>query len=134
MKTQLLCTFCDDHTLDTVVDQIQRTYNISFGMIYVLENTEIHGSLCCTYNVSVDSEVKSSIPEGTISLHRKKTTNTLYTINALNTLIMELNNGVLDKRFPIHWEDYKNMILVTAYGKLKKIPTTLREIISLEDM
>ena len=49
------------------------------------------------------------IPD-TISLHRKKNTNTLYTINALNDLIRELNAGKLDKTYPIKWENYKNSL------------------------
>jgi hypothetical protein len=39
----------------------------------------------CTYNV--DQPNINNIPENTILVHRKKETNTLYTINALNELI-----------------------------------------------
>lgn len=132
MKTQLLCTFCSEEQLETTIKKIIESYQIAFDSIYVLENTEVPTSLCCTYNVDLDFEESGlNIPESTISLHRKKSTNTLYTINALNLLVSELNNGIIDKDFKVPWENYKNVILVTAYGKLKKIPTKLRQIIDV---
>jgi hypothetical protein len=70
------------------------------------------------------------IPD-TISLHRKKHTNTLYTINALNDLIRELNNGKLDKSFSIEWENYKNSLLLTNDNGLNKIPTKIHTIVNV---
>jgi len=54
----------------------------------------------------------------TISINRKKESNTLYSINALNALISHLNNGVLDKSFIIDWSNYKNTLLLSQgeYG------------------
>lgn len=47
-----------------------------------------------------------------------------YTINALNSLICQENNGILDKNYPINWELYQNMILFLNKNKqLIKIPT-----------
>ena len=45
--------------------------------------------------------LRAKFPEATISLHRKKATNTLYTINALNMLVAELNGGKLDQNAEI---------------------------------
>jgi hypothetical protein len=132
-KTQLLCTFCSEEQLEDVLVKIVDLYEIAFDSIYVLENTAAPGSLCCTYNINADTQ-GAEVPESTISLHRKKATNTLYTINALNMLVSELNGGKEDKSFQIPWENYRNVILVTAYGKLKKIPTKLREIIKVQDI
>lgn len=47
-----------------------------------------------------------------IMVHQKRETNTIYTINALNELIMNLNNGILDKKYPIEWERYRNCALL----------------------
>ena len=69
--------------------------------------------------------------ENTILIHRKKHTNTLYTINALNELIADFNNGVIDKSFPIPWENFKNMVLVTNSDGLNKIPTRIYKIIKI---
>ena len=67
----------------------------------------------------------------TILVHRKKQTNTLYTINALNELIKSLNNGVLDKKFPIEWENYQNCILLIQTDGFNRIDTKIKEIITL---
>lgn len=134
MQTQLLCTFCSTNDLEKTLQHIVDTYEIAFDTIYVLENTENPDSFCCTYNINNDAPIRGDIPPATISLHRKKSTNTLYTINALNLLIAELNNGNVDKGFKVPWDDYKNTILVTAYNKLKKINTKLHKIVKLEEL
>jgi hypothetical protein len=133
-NTQLLCTFCTTETLDTTLKKIVDTYDIAFDTIYVLENLENPNSLCCTYNVDAEAPIRGDIPEATISLHRKKATNTLYTINALNLLIAELNGGHVDKGFKVPWDDFRNTILVTAYNKLKKITTKLNKIVKVSDV
>ena len=134
-NSTLLCTFTTEDMLQETLNKIVKSYDILFGTIYVLENTEDPSSICCTYNVNANSPLKTGeIPESTISLHRKKATNSHYTINALNLLVAELNEGKLDREFSIPWENYKNSILVTAYSKLKVIHTNLRGIIELTEM
>ena len=78
------------------------------------------------------AHISEDIPN-TISLHRKKQSNTLYTINALNEVIRELNNGILDKKFSIPWEDYQNSLLLTNDDGLNKIPTKIFKIINTKD-
>lgn len=133
-STQLLCTFCTADKLDDTLRKIVDTYTVAFDTIYVLENSEVENTFCCTYNIDTSAPIKSTVPEATISLHRKKASNTLYTINALNLLISELNGGKMDKNFKINWEDYKNTILVTAYNKLKKINTKLNKIVKISEL
>lgn len=133
MNTQLLCTFCRTEDLETTIEHIKASYEIAFNSIYVLENTDSQGSLCCTYNVTSTKLDLGKIPPSTISLHRKKSTNTLYTINALNLLVSDLNNGIPDPSFKVPWDNYRNTILVTAYGKLKTIPTKLVKIVKLDE-
>jgi len=129
METQLLCTFCKREELEETCKKITDKYKVVFDKIFVLQNVEDSTQLVLTYNV-VNADL-NDILESTISVHRKKQSNTIYTINALNKLIMENNNGILDKKFKIDWDTLQNVILVTAYGKLKKISTELDEIIHL---
>ena len=86
MKTQLLCTFTKRNKLNEVIDVIITCNDIVFNKVYVFQNENDHHQLICTYNVEYDEDFMQGIPD-TISLHRKKNTNTLYTINALNDLI-----------------------------------------------
>ncbi len=133
MKTQLLCTFATRSQLDVIIELIKECNDILYDKIYVFENMKDSSQLICTYSVEYDdSHVSEDIPN-TISLHRKKQSNTLYTINALNEVIRELNGGVLDKRFPIPWEDYHNSLLLTNDVGLNKIPTKIHRIINTKD-
>jgi hypothetical protein len=49
----------------------------------------------------------------TITINRKKDSETLYSINALNALIREQNNGVLDKTYRVDWGQFTNRLLLT---------------------
>ena len=62
----------------------------------------------------------------------KKHSNTLYTINALNECIKNLNNGVLDNKFIVPWENFKNMLMVTNSEGLNKINTRIFKIIKID--
>ena len=67
----------------------------------------------------------------TISIHRKKDSNTLYTVNALNAVIKNLNNGVLDKSFMVDWSRYENTLLLTNGDDLRRINLVLMKRIDL---
>ena len=82
-----------------------------------------------TYNVEQGNV--NELPENTILVHRKKDSNTLYTINALNELIKNLNGGVVDTKFPIEWQHYRNTILLTQHSELKQLRTKIYKIIEL---
>ena len=101
---------------------------IIFSKVYVLQNENNVNELICTYNVSTDGGIDYNKVEGTISLHRKKHSNTLYTINALNECIKNLNNGVLNQDFLIPWQNFKNMLLITNSDGLNKINTRIFKI------
>ena len=130
MKTQLLCTFTKRNIFNQTIDIIIRCNEIVFDKIYVFQNENEYNQLICTYNVEYDEDFVEGVPD-TISLHRKKNTNTLYTINALNDLIRELNGGKLDKSFPIEWENYRNSLLLTGDEGLNKIPTRIYTIVNV---
>ena len=133
MKTQLLCTFTQKNQLDDILKLIITCNDILYDKIYVFQNGNDSNQLICTYNVEYeDDHISEDIPN-TISLHRKKQSNTLYTINALNEVIRELNGGVLDKRFPIPWEDYQNSLLLTNDSGLNKIPTKIHSIVDTKN-
>jgi 2-polyprenyl-3-methyl-5-hydroxy-6-metoxy-1,4-benzoquinol methylase len=128
--SQLLCTFCDKNNLESTVQQIKNTYELVFNSIYVLENVDDEHQFILTYNVDSGVSPKGEIPASTISVHRKKHTNTIYTINAINKLIIG-KLGYLDTSYKIDWEELKNTILVTAYGSVKLVKTKLHQILKI---
>ena len=131
MKTQLLCTFTTQFNLEQSIRDITKHFKIVFDKIYVLQNEDKPKELICTYNVDQEDDIDFNKVKYTISLHRKKITNTLYTINALNELIKLINNGVLDTSYQVEWDMYKNMILISNKDGLSRIPTRILKIIDL---
>ena len=130
MNNKLYCTFTTLDAYEEVANTIQTSYVILFNKIFVLESLDGE-KIMLTYNVDMNNSSSESMVENTILVHRKKQTNTLYTINALNELIKSLNNGVLDKKFPIEWDNYKNCILLIQAEGFNRIDTKVKEIINI---
>jgi hypothetical protein len=132
MRTQLLCTFTSKEELRDTLQTIRETYHIVYNYIYILQNKGNLDELFITYNI--DTEYQPTYPlRDTILVHRKKQSNTLYTINALNELVKEENGGVLDKSFSVDWEKFKNSIIVTNTEGTKKISTRIFEVIEFNE-
>ena len=130
MNNRLYCTFIEPNEVEEVSKKIQSSYKVLFDKIFVLESLDGE-KIMLTYNVDLGNSNNEFAIGNTILVHRKKQTNTLYTINALNELIKSLNNGVLDKSYSINWDDYKNCILLIQADGYKKIDTKIKEIINL---
>lgn len=126
-KGQLLCTFSNLKNYQTEISAITKVYTIIGQRVYVLTNVDHPDEIFLTFN-----GVKSG--EGyyprTISVHRKKDFNVLYSINALNELVRIENAGKFSSQFNIPWDKYKNSLITTKDGKLKVTPTKLVKIFS----
>lgn len=129
MSNKLFCTFTPEQELESTLDLIRSKYNIMYDKIFVLY-IKSQDEYVCTYNVDFGNV--SNFLDNTILVHRKKESNTLYTINALNALIRELNDGELDNSYRVNWTDFKNCILLTKGAELKRINTKLHQIIDLK--
>jgi hypothetical protein len=129
MANKLFCTFSPKDGLEETLREINREYTILYRKIFVLASQDSEEYMC-TYNIEIEGGPTKILPN-TILLHRKKESNTLYTINALNTLIKSLNNGVLDSTYMINWPDYKNCILLTQGQDLKRLNTTIHKIVAV---
>ena len=128
LNNKLFCTFTPLEHLDGLLAHITSSYTIMYSKIFVL-HVKSNDEYVCTYNVEHGNV--SDLPENTILVHRKKDSNTLYTINALNELIKGLNNGIVDTRYPINWQHYKNTILLTQHDELKQLKTKIYKIVEL---
>ena len=130
MNNRLYCTFISLDDISKTIDKLKTSYVILFNKIFVLESLDGEKTML-TYNVDMGNTTGDFAVENTILVHRKKQTNTLYTINALNELIKTLNKGVLDKTFAINWDDYRNCILLVQTEGFNRIDTKVKEIINL---
>ena len=128
LNNKLFCTFTKLEDIDNLVNNITSLYSIMYNKLFVLQ---VKGSdeYVVTYNI--DQGNITSIPENTILVHRKKESNTLYTINALNELIKQLNNGVVDTKYKVEWNHYRNSILLTQHNDFKQLQTKIFKVIEL---
>jgi hypothetical protein len=129
IQKQLLCTFSDSNKYLSVVDEIKKTYEMADNKIFVFANEKNLREIYLTFNIvkNIDSKIKYP---NTISVHRKKQTNTLYTLNAMNRLIEDENNGVFDKTFQLNWDLYKNSIILVADPGVKIVGLKLFSVFS----
>jgi hypothetical protein len=126
--TQLLCTFSSIRSYQKDIDALAKYYMIDGNRVYVLQNAANLDDLFLTYNV-----VKSAgifYPK-TISVHRKKDVNVIYSINALNELVKLENDGEFSAQVDISWDKYRNSLITTKDGKLKITSTKLLTIFRL---
>lgn len=129
LMQKLFCTFSPKSELDDTIRKINKEYSILYKKIFVLSSPE-SDEYMCSYNIDF-KETSVVILPNTILLHRKKETNTLYTINALNTLIKKLNNNILDTSYIINWNNYKNCILLTQGNDIKRLNTIIHKVVAI---
>ena len=122
-----MCTFAHKTNLDIVTEYIKQNFEIPEKRIFIFANHSKRNELYCTFN----AEDNGHRGKNTISIHRKKETNTLYTVNALNAIIRKTNNGVLDKKFIINWPIYENSLMLNDGNDVRHIHLNLFKRIDL---
>jgi hypothetical protein len=135
--TLLLATFCKARNVRTTIDLITDSFEVVGGKVFVLQDESDRYKKILTYNIVKDEIIFSDVIKNTISLHRKKEVNSLYTLNALNEVVKLQNNGVLDPKFSVEWEEFRNTLLVTykeedGDQKLRRVDTRLISIVNVD--
>ena len=128
MRTQLLCTFTTESSFEGLLTKIFDGYELFSRKIFILK-LEPSKELVISYNI-VPNKTKSFLPNS-IMVHRKKESNTMYTINALNRLIKDLNGGKEDKKYQVDWNNYKNSMILTDGDGFKIMTTKLFRIVDV---
>ena len=127
MNNKLYCTFIEEEEVDAIIDEITGEYEVLFNKIFILSSVD-EDKLMLTYNIDIPTGNHNLHLPNTILVHRKKQTNTLYTINALNEVIKYLNNDILDTSYQVDWNKFRNSLLLTRPGGFKKVRTRLKDI------
>ena len=133
MNTQLLCLFTTKEEIDIAQEFVLKNYTLTNPNVFILENKSKLEEAFITFNVEkgsapIDSQWK------TILVHRKKQSNTIYTINALNEVVKSKTGGIVDNSYMIDWEEFKNCILTTSNLGYKKIPTKVFKSFNTENL
>jgi hypothetical protein len=133
MNTQLLCLFTTKEELDKSLEFVLNQYILTNPNVFVLESKTNVGELYITFNVEKGSSAINSAWK-TILVHRKKQSNTIYTINALNEVVKSKTGGMLDNTYQLEWDEYKNCIITTSPTGYKKIPTKVFKSINIDNL
>ena len=132
----LLATFLNSESDDQIlaeVETIASTANLVNDYIFLLRDKENPARKIITYNVEANKPRNPSGRLFTLRVHRKKQTNTLYTINALNTAIAKEHNGQTGKHLKLNWEDYQDCLLMTSGKDLAIYHIEVVKIFKIED-
>jgi hypothetical protein len=133
MNTQLLCLFTTKEELDKSLEFVLNEYILTNPNVFVLESKTNLVELYITFNVEKGSLAIPSVWK-TILVHRKKQSNTIYTINALNEVVKSKTGGMLDNTYQLEWDEYKNCIITTSPTGYKKIPTKVFKAINIDNL
>ena len=118
MNHRLFVTFYPNYTeINDIILDVKSRKNE--GKILILDSLDTN-EYVVTYNSSFNQNYFN-----TVSVHRKMTTKTIYSINGLNELIKSLNNGILNKNYEINWPDYENCVITLRHNELSLIKTKL---------
>jgi hypothetical protein len=130
----LLGTFVtgDDSVVDEIIQKILSTFSLTNKYIFVLKNKDEENKTLLTFNAEQDRKAFEKMNCFTLRLHRKKQSNTLYTINGLNHAIAAENDGKTGKHLKLDWDKYKNTILLSYNKNLKVIKLDLEKILEVE--
>ncbi len=130
----LLATFVrgeDDSVVDEVVESILTQHHLTNKYIFVFEDEMDPNRRIITYNAKIDQGSGVGLKYFTIRIHRKKKTNTLYTINGLNKAIEKQHDGKTGKQYKLDWDEYQNSVLLTFGGALNAIRLKLDKILEI---
>lgn len=126
-QKQLLCKFATNLNYQESITELINQYNLIDRKVFIFVNEKNLRELFLTFNVIKDDQIKKY--KGVISIHRKKQTNTLYTLNAMNKLIADENSGVFDKNFQLNWNLYTDCLILTNDIGVKIVPLKLFSIV-----
>lgn len=124
---QLLCTFSNNKDFSAVSEEVRKFYEVYSNRIFAFVNAQNPKEMYLTYNVLNMRKDAPKFPN-TILIHRKKQTNTLYTLNAMNRLIEE-ENGRADKTYIVNWKLYENSLIITGDVSIRIIPLKISTIL-----
>ena len=131
MNVQLLCMFTNKDDLKDSIDFVLKNYKLVNPNVFVLENKINNRDLYVTFNVKKgDASIASNWK--TILVHRKKETNTIYTINALNEIVKSKTGGQTDNTFAIEWSEFQNSIITTSPDGYKQTPTKIYDTFKID--
>ena len=123
----------DEQKIQEEVEFIVNNIEITNNLIFLLEDKDNPEKKIITYNAVVEKGKPFNSRLFTMRMHRKKQTNTLYTINALNAAVASQHDGKTGRDLKLDWTQYENSILLTSGKELKAHPVEVSKIFKIEE-
>ena len=123
----------DPDILMSEVEHIVNNLELTNNYIFLLQQKDNPEKKILTYNTVPKKGQPFNSRLYTIRIHRKKQTNTLYTINALNAAVAQQHDGKKGKDLPVDWEPYRNSLLLTQSSNLSVNPIEVVKIFKIEE-
>ena len=123
----------EEEAIMAEVQFIADNLDLSNGYIFLFENGENPSQKILTYNLHTSSSRGAYNPRlFTMRVHRKKHSNTLYTINGLNLAVAAQNDGKTGRNLRVDWNEYRESLLLSVEGNLKVLPVKVKKIFKIE--
>ena len=135
-KGFLLASFVENATENEILEHVNFICNnldLTNKFIFLLQHKDTPEKQILTYNALVEKGKPFHPHLYTMRLHRKKQTNTLYTINALNAAVAAQHEGNTGKDLKLNWDEYANSLLLTAGKNLQIYPIEVVKIFKIEE-
>jgi len=132
----LLASFLTTDSEEQILEEVQYiadNFQLTNKYIFLLRNTEDPNKKVLTYNAVMQKGKFLNQRLFTMRIHRKKSTNTLYTINALNLAVAKDHDGQTGKHLKLDWEKYSNSILLVVAKELNVHPVEVLKIFKIEE-
>ena len=132
----LLASFLKSLSEEDIFKEVEFIVNhlqLTNKFIFLLEDKEDPNNKFLTYNAVISKNKTFNPRLYTIRVHRKKQTNTLYTINALNKAVALEHDGKTGRDLKLSWDNYKDSILLTSGKDLKIHNISVSKIFKIED-
>ena len=132
----LLASFIKTDNEEQIQEEVEYIVNnieITNSLIFLLEEQEDPLKKIITYNAIVEKGKPFNPRLFTMRMHRKKQTNTLYTINALNAAVASQHDGKTGRDLKLDWSQYENSIILTVGKELRVHPIQVSKIFKIED-
>jgi hypothetical protein len=120
----LLMSFSSESEYKTHLQVIREIYRPE-SSLFVIQNRYDDNEIYITFNTQYNFKTP-----GIIKINKKRDTNTLFTIDAVNHLSIQENGEIVKDWIP-NWNEFENCLLLMRDGEFSVIPTKVKEIIKL---
>lgn len=122
-KTVLLASFIFPERLEWFLGYLEKKFSIPREKVFGYKNLDEEDKLIVTFKFTIKNNKKVNFKDlfpNALLIHKKG--DAIYTINALNKLILELTDaeeGNIDyKKYKIDWNAFQNKMLIIKNNQL----------------